>query len=191
MKLLVIDLEATCWAASPWQDHEQPPPEIIEVGGAVLDTHTAGIGPTFSWFVKPRLGQITGYCTELTSITQEQVDAGLTFQEAMLKLEEVQQENRTKAWASWGEWDRTMIYRQCKRESIKDRQVAYPMSYQHVNIKLVEALLRGGKQKSLGEALELHGMKFQGRPHRGLDDAVNTAMLFAKLMKDYRCGASL
>ena len=59
-KILVIDLESTCW--------EGPPPlgqvsEIIEVGLVVVDVATLTRGEKRSILVKPVKSQVSEFCT--------------------------------------------------------------------------------------------------------------------------------
>jgi inhibitor of KinA sporulation pathway (predicted exonuclease) len=187
MKILVIDLEATCWDAAAKTCAQ---PEVIEVGGCILDTHDLKVINSFSWIVRPELTEVSTFCTDLTSITPEQAAGGCSFGHAMLRLERVQQDNRTKVWASWGDWDREQLRRQCKVASAADSQVVYPMGRTHVNVKNLEAVLRGGQPKSLGAALRLYDLEFVGNPHCGVDDAVNAARLLALLIGRFRCGGS-
>ena len=82
-KLIVVDLEATCWK-------KQPPPgqqnEIIEVGVCLLDTETLAIEDNRGILVKPTRSKVSEFCTKLTSLTQEMVDDGVSFAESCATL---------------------------------------------------------------------------------------------------------
>jgi len=87
--LLVVDLEATCWnthtrAPPPGQRHE-----IIEIGWALLDTKVEP--PTITragtYLVKPVRSTVSDFCTGLTTITPELLEAeGMTLKEAYERL---------------------------------------------------------------------------------------------------------
>ena len=68
-RVLVVDVEATCWQS------RQPPPgeqsEIIEIGLCPLDLDCLEPGPVHSILVRPQRSQISPFCTRLTSITPE------------------------------------------------------------------------------------------------------------------------
>src|SRR5687767_879866 len=84
-RILVIDVEATCWPRG-----EEPAgveSEIIEVGVAEVDVAAAAVVGNASLIVRPQRSTISAYCTELTTLTQAQVDAGVTFEEACRVLE--------------------------------------------------------------------------------------------------------
>ena len=79
MKVVIVDLEATC-------QRERNPDfisEIIEIGAVKIENDT--VVEEMSLFVKPTINPIlTDFCTELTSITQEDVDnflSGKTYEE--------------------------------------------------------------------------------------------------------------
>ena len=129
-KLLVVDLEATCWEgynAPPGQTNE-----ILEIGVCLLDLETYQISAKRSLLVTPTESEISPFCTQLTSITPEMVAAdGMTF-EAACKILEHDYDSRNRMWASWGGFDREIFRKQCKR-----RDVRYPLNGKHANLKRV------------------------------------------------------
>ncbi|MEO0687592.1 MAG: 3'-5' exonuclease, partial [Cyanobacteria bacterium J06649_11] len=81
---LIVDLEATCSddGTSPSQEME-----IIEIGAVMLNRSTWEIDSEYQQFVKPvRNPILTKFCTELTTITQNDVNNTLTFPEVMSKF---------------------------------------------------------------------------------------------------------
>ncbi|MFW5667426.1 MAG: exonuclease domain-containing protein, partial [Coleofasciculus sp.] len=75
-QILVIDVEATCWQGKPPPGQES---EIIEIGVCLLDCHSHYAVKTESILVKPERSTVSEFCTELTTLTQEQVDQGMSF----------------------------------------------------------------------------------------------------------------
>ena len=73
-RLVVCDLEATCWDDKPFSVDEM---DIIEIG-CVLVTLEGEVLDTFSTFVKPtRYPVLSAFCQKLTTINQSDVDIGV------------------------------------------------------------------------------------------------------------------
>ena len=70
MNYIIFDLETTCWETNEGERRQR---EIIEIGAVKLDYQFLTIGE-FQQFVKPTINQhLSKFCTELTSITQNDV----------------------------------------------------------------------------------------------------------------------
>jgi inhibitor of KinA sporulation pathway (predicted exonuclease) len=167
----VVDVEATCWDG-------QPPPgevsEIIEIGLTVVDLAEGVRLGKHRILVRPRRSRVSAFCTELTSLTQEEVDEGVSFGEACRLLAKEHGSNR-RPWASWGDYDRKQFLRQCT-------DTEYPFSGDHTNAKLRFTEAHGlRKRPGMAQALEIAGLKLEGRHHRGDDDSWNIAALVLHL----------
>lgn len=178
-KINIIDIEATCW------EHNLKPPdeesEIIEIGISVLDIENLKIESTDSILVKPLKSKVSPFCVNLTTLTQEQVDKGITFPEACKKLKkEYQSVNRV--WASWGDYDRVQFERNSKMYQVK-----YPFGRRHFSIKTMFALFSGHtKESGMTEALDYFNLELEGTLHRGDDDSRNIAKICSKMLQKYR-----
>lgn len=171
--ILVVDLEATCWDGVPPPAGEQQ--EIIEIGWALLDASgtSSSILKSGTILVRPAHSTVSKFCTELTTITQELLnDEGVTLKEAFDILEN-EVESKNHPWASYGDWDRNFVRKQCNIFGVQN-----PFSREHYNVK--EACKsrypkpRGGwGMKSSFEAILGRGI--EGVHHRGGDDAYNIA----------------
>lgn len=169
-KLLnVVDVEATCWEGTP------PPgavSEIIEIGLTVVDLAAGERVGRHRILVRPARSSVSDFCTELTGLTQEEVDSGLGFAEACEVLAAGHRAG-IRPWASWGDYDRHQFTRQCAAA-----RVAYPFGQRHTNAKAVFTEARGlRKRPGMAQALVLAGLPLEGRHHRGEDDAWNIAAL--------------
>ena len=61
--------------------------EIIEFPVVIIDVKTMKIKGEFHTYVKPVLDPVlTAFCTELTGITQSQVDSGIVLEQALRNL---------------------------------------------------------------------------------------------------------
>merc|ERR1719291_487311 len=80
---LVMDFEATCE-----RDDRSWVPEIIEFPAILIDRRTLAAVAEFREFVRPtEQPRLTAFCTELTSITQEEVDAAAPLAEVLGRFE--------------------------------------------------------------------------------------------------------
>ncbi|WP_447005409.1 exonuclease domain-containing protein [Saccharothrix isguenensis] len=169
----VVDVEATCW------DGEPPPGqvhEIIEVGLTTVDLAAGERVGKHRVVVRPQRSAVSPFCTELTGLTQAEVDTGVTFAEAC-RLLEVEHEAGVRPWASWGDYDREQFTRQCRATGVR-----YPFGRRHWNVKLVFAQAHGlRKRPGMARALTVAGLPLEGRHHRGDDDAWNIAALVLHL----------
>lgn len=176
--LLVVDVEATCWDGEPpaGQVHE-----IIEIGICVVDLGRRERGERRSVLVRPRRSRVSAFCTELTGLSQAEVDTGIDFADACALLRrELRADSRT--WGSWGDYDRKQFERQCAVG-----RVAYPFSARHRNLKAEFAERLGlRKRPGMAQALRLAELPLEGRHHRGVDDAWNIAALALLLEDQYR-----
>ncbi|MER8120454.1 3'-5' exonuclease [Streptomyces sp. NPDC094031] len=169
----VVDVEATCWAGS------QPPgevSEIIEIGLTVVDLDAGERLARHRILVKPARSLVSEFCTELTGLTQHEVDQGVTFAEAC-RLLAAEHHAGTRPWASWGDYDRHQFTRQCQAA-----RTPYPFGRRHTNAKAVFTRAYGLRRRpGMAQALEIAGRRLEGRHHRGEDDAWNIAALVLHL----------
>lgn len=178
-QIVIVDVEATCWENQP------PPPgqrnEIIEIGVCLYDVKNNTLSNKRSIFVKPVASEVSPFCTQLTTITAEQLEQhGISFYQACQILEN-EYGSRGRLWGSWGNYDRRMFKDQCK-----EMRVRYPFSDSHVNIKqLFAKVLLEGKAVGMAQALELAELKLEGTHHRGDDDAWNIGRLVQHLVEKH------
>ena len=173
---LVVDLEATCSddrIAVPRNEME-----IIEIGAVMIDGLTFESLSEFQSFVRPvRNPVLTDFCRELTGIAQSEVDAAPGYSDALSEFVEWLSSYKDCLFCSWGDYDRRQFERDCEYHG-----VAYPFASGHLNLKDAYARKRGLRRgRGLSDVLEVEGLGFQGRPHRGIDDARNIAKLLPLL----------
>ena len=172
-KVLVVDIEATCWERIPRGSTN----EIIEIGLTILNTKISTIEVNESIIVKPTTSTVSEFCTNLTTLTQADVDKGITFAQACRVLTNKYQSTKY-TFASWGDYDRNQFKRQCDRE-----QVPYPFSTTHLNIKNLFALkYKLDREVGIMEALELSKLEHIGVHHKGKDDSLNISNLLIHLL---------
>ena len=174
-QVIVVDVESTCWDGSPPSGEES---EIIEIGVCPLEVATGRRLEKRSILVRPEHSRISAFCTQLTTLTQEQVDRGVPFAAACSILRKEYQ-TRDRVWASFGDYDRSQFERQCAAFG-----VPYPFGPRHINVKTLFALTRRLPQViGMAEAVGLVGFPLEGTHHRGDDDAWNIAAILAEMLR--------
>lgn len=175
--LAVLDFEATCWKDS--MEHE-----IIEFPTVIIDVTKRQIIDRMQVFVKPVKNPIlSDFCKELTGISQELVDNGVTLGQALKLNSQFLSKYHPKniMIVTCGNWDlKTMLP---KEKNAKNLNI--PSSYgKWINIK-TEFCSFYKLQKELGmaEMLEHVKMPLLGRHHSGIDDCVNIAGLCINMIE--------
>ncbi|NHN25741.1 exonuclease domain-containing protein [Flavobacterium jejuense] len=169
-KIIIIDLEATCWNGPVPKGQVN---EIIEIGICELDTLSGAITKNKGILIKPEHSTVSPFCTELTTITQELLDKeGMSFEDAIEMLEQEYQPDKY-TWASYGQYDLNMLKKQCSY-----RKIGYPMGSHHINVKELFSEVKGlNKKVGMNGALAILNIPLEGTHHRGVDDAKNIAKI--------------
>ncbi|XP_062282303.1 ERI1 exoribonuclease 2 [Scomber scombrus] len=197
--LIVIDFESTCW-----REKNNYTQEIIEFPAVLLNTSTGEIESEFHTYVQPQERPVLSeFCTELTGITQMQVEAGIPLQICLSRfsrwLQNLQlqmgvvfpnRQQRCSApspsqklctFLTWSDWDLGVCLQfECKRKQIHKPDVLNSW----IDLRSTYRLFYNRKPKGLNGALQDLGIQFSGREHSGVDDARNTAQLTARMMRD-------
>lgn len=171
MQYIVIDLEATCWenVRTPVERSE-----TIEIGAMRMRTPSGPLDDGFGRFVRPVASpKLSAFCTQLTSITQSDVDtAGYFWQVYPDFLAWIGDEPWT--FCSWGNYDALQLQADCQRH-----RLPWPPTEHFINLKKAFATLYSRNQRPVGmaRALFLLGLELEGQHHRGRDDAANIARI--------------
>ncbi|MFB9076603.1 exonuclease domain-containing protein [Flavobacterium procerum] len=176
-KIIIIDLEATCWQSAVPKGQQN---EIIEIGLAVLNTENGEITKNNGILIKPQRSTVSSFCTELTTITQDLLDRnGVNFEEALnMLVDEYNPDLYT--WASYGQYDLNMLRKQCQSFGVE-----YPMSNEHINVKTYFAEKFGlDRATGMNGALQMLNIPLEGTHHRGVDDAKNIAKILNWCLKN-------
>ncbi|NXU72997.1 ERI2 exoribonuclease, partial [Oreotrochilus melanogaster] len=195
--LIVLDFEATCWT-----DPGRRRPEIIEFPAVLLNTATGEIESEFHTYVQPQEHPLLSeFCTELTGITQNQVDEGVPLNICLSQflkwIHKIQKEKKiifssdttscstsdTKpcAFVTWTDWDLGVCLQyECKRKQLRKPDILNSW----IDLKATYRAFYNRKPRGLSGALQDLGIAFAGREHSGLDDSRNTAHLAWRLICD-------
>ncbi|XP_076034444.1 3'-5' exoribonuclease 1-like [Oratosquilla oratoria] len=185
---VVIDFEATCDSNTPNGYRH----EIIEFPAVLINTKSKSIVDHFQTYVKPVINPtLTDFCTSLTGITQDKVNSAPKFPEVLQQFEKWLEEHNlfkdTKQFGvvTDGPWDMgRFMLQQCS-----NNELPFPQwGRKWINIRKSYSNFYNTKRLSLQDMLAEMGMRFEGRPHSGLDDTRNIARIVIQLIKD---GANL
>ncbi len=182
-EILVIDVESTCWDGPPPPGEES---EIIEVGLCVIDLMTLERIDKQSLLIRPQRSRLSPFCTELTTITEADLERGGSLAEACRILRK-DYDAKNRPWASWGDYDRRQFEKVCRAS-----EVGYPFGPTHLNIKNLFAMAAGASHElGLDAAFSRLGWQMEGTHHRGVDDAWNIARILCHLLRIHRHGMRL
>jgi len=182
--LLIVDVESTCWKDRYASSRT---PEIIELGGTTLaniDGKLEVLG-SFYEFVKPCLHpRISKFCTQLTSITQKDVDTASSFSVAMKSFRDKAKKTadgmscRRMVFGSWSPYDRKQIRKDCKSHGMR-----YPFGRYWDIENSFSVFMEEQRLYSVSNALLAIGEVYEGQVHRAISDSENTATIVQKAMK--------
>lgn len=132
--LVVLDFEWTCD-----RGRAVSPAEIIEFPSVLVSaSFPAAIVDEFQVYCRPKINpRLSKFCTELTAITQDQVDAGLPLEDALREYEAWLRRSgcldSTFAFVTWGDSD---IMSTLSRE-MRAKNIAMPPYFSNwINLKL-------------------------------------------------------
>lgn len=180
MKILIIDVEATCW-----DPHIETVlrHEIIEIGAVIYDDNTQKVLDRFSSIVKPALEpDLSFFCKNLTSINQEMVDAAKIFPEVIEDFKNsILSKHAPTVISSWGDYDPKQIRSDCKLHGIDNPF----LGQYHFNIKKAFARWKRVRPCGMAKALQSLNISLQGTHHRALDDVLNITKILETIPKYY------
>lgn len=185
--VVVLDLEATCWDKEANISRDDM--EIIEIGAVWMEK--GEVKETFKTLIKPTLhdGVLSEFCTNLTGITQDELNAnGVSYVEAIKAFEQwlgvcSRKYGKLDAWASWGNYDKNQFERDCKRHN-KSLSL---LKFAHKNAKDYFFAYTPSFKGSAGMA-KVAGflkIKLEGKLHRALDDALNICKIINKCKMNF------
>lgn len=179
---IVFDLEATCWerkaqAESYKQDNEM---ETIEVGAVKTDLNF-NILSSFQAFIKPVLNPIlSDFCKNLTNISSDDINKSLYFKDVYKNF--YRWVGNTKILIGWGDYDKLQLSLDCQRAGIKD---PFHKNLIYINGKELYKQYTGRYGRGLGLEIAKYNLTFKGKPHRAINDATMTAVLFKHVSKTF------
>ncbi|WP_261486640.1 3'-5' exonuclease KapD [Acididesulfobacillus acetoxydans] len=154
-------------------------PEIIEVGGVRVSAEGELGLERYGAFVKPRFWPRLGPdCYGITGIRQEDVDQGVSLEDALPRLKDLAPAPDT--WlVAWGDADRRILGHVCEQYGLE-----YPYLWENY-CDLAESYKNFAQLErtaSLKTAVTEMKVEQVGILHSALDDAVNAALVMQKML---------
>jgi inhibitor of KinA sporulation pathway (predicted exonuclease) len=173
-RIIVIDVEATCWKKGVFSRKK----ETIEIGAVKLLLDRAETTwPEFQTFVRPRrLPRLSGFCRELTGITQENVDAAPAFPEALRLFLEWSLPLERVLLATWSRYDLWQLDLDLEAHALPKLTIPY------LDVKKLAARIVGTKSFAK-TARELAPDCVAMPSHRAIADAHRTARILNRLLR--------
>lgn len=184
-RIIVIDVEATCWETR--EEQGSMPNEIIEIGACELNVKTGEIGNRAQILVSPAFTKVSPFCTKLTGWTPEEIEAeGLPIEHAIAEFTRIYNPTEATIWCSCGDYDRNMLSSK-SRQGLAMYKLSSPNPFDnmrlHINVKTLMALrFKLSREMGMGAALNYLNEKLEGAHHNGCDDAYNIAKILRRVL---------
>jgi len=170
-RIVIVDLEATCWDKA---EHKPLEMETIEIGAVLVNNSYLEATKELDLFIRPtRHPMLSDFCRELTSISQEQVDMARPFPEVWQQFLNWLGDNSGIWLASWGSFDPMQLKQDCAHHGL-----AYPLEGRHLDLKKMFGAHFGDRKFGMKRALRKIELELEGKHHRGIDDARNIYRLY-------------
>jgi inhibitor of KinA sporulation pathway (predicted exonuclease) len=179
-----------------------PEYEIIQIGAMIGDIRTGEIFEKLSVIIHtsnklceiddPKKGLTN--IVQLTGITQEMVDKGISLEEGYKQLDKIHSRiyngfRPFRNCMTWGGGDSSHLKSELEKRGIKFSEKEGPGMFcfgrRWIDIKSIfqfYQMAKGDKTRSgLAKSLRRFGMNFKGQKHDALDDAINTFLLACRL----------
>jgi inhibitor of KinA sporulation pathway (predicted exonuclease) len=166
----------------------QPSKKIIQIGACVGNIKTGQIFKKLSIFVNPN-EHINPFITELTKITQEDVDNGYTLEEAYRKLQKMHENYGAFVnCATWGGGDSQELLQQLQQENPHFEGWCFGRRWIDTKTLFVSWRFSQGQpiQGGLAKSMTKVGLRFEGQKHNAMDDAVNTFKMYCKMLSLFK-----
>ncbi|NXD09108.1 ERI2 exoribonuclease, partial [Nothocercus nigrocapillus] len=174
----------------------------VEFPAVLLNTASGEVEAEFHSYVQPQEHPLLSeFCTELTGITQNQVEEGVPLniclsqflkwiqkiqkEKKILFISDIPNHSTSEAklctFVTWTDWDLGVcLHYECKRKQLRKPDILNAW----IDLKATYRLFYNRKPKGLKGALQDLGIAFVGREHSGLDDSRNTARLAWRMICD-------
>ncbi|WP_226677135.1 3'-5' exonuclease KapD [Rossellomorea aquimaris] len=153
-------------------------PEIIEAGVVVVEN--GKVSDTFSSYVRPTaFPKLTNRCKRFLSISQNEVDSGISFQCLIDYFNGLNAAGVAKV-VTWGNMDMKVLRDNCVQSGLP-----FPFQAQFVDLSMEYKRFFGDQnQTGLWKAVQEYGREGVGKHHKALDDALTTQHIYNLVEKD-------
>lgn len=182
---LFLDLEMNTWKNVSGDLSS----EIIEIGAVLMDEKLRIID-TFSELVRPTLRKkLSPYCLRLTGIDKKKLYSALSLDQVIVNFDNwIDDYNEIKTVFSWNESDYRQVLRECAAKEINTGLISI-LEERYLDFQKIFGKEFDWPTCGLNDAMKVFSIKQSGRAHRALNDAMDLARLYKKMVrtsKDYR-----
>lgn len=177
---IFVDFEMTC-GFNRSLINEAPMTEIIEIGAAKLNESYEVI-ETFSLIVKPQYcSSLSRKCVKLTGIYDADIVNAPYLDEALILFEDWLGTENVKFY-SWSDNDKRQLEKECLAKGLYSKMPSYYRRW--LDFQSIFMRVYGFERHiSLMNAIDMMGISFEGKQHKAVYDALNSAKLLT-LMKN-------
>lgn len=163
-------------------EYNQPSESIIQIGIAVGNLKSGEILDEYECYIYQD-EQISEYITNLTGITQSNVDGGISLSEAYEVITEMHTEYECfRNPITWGGGDSVDL-----RDALDldDKMFVFGQRWIDCKTLFVSWCFANNlkHQSGLAKSMTRLGLSFQGKKHTALDDAKNTFVVYRHLLE--------
>jgi inhibitor of KinA sporulation pathway (predicted exonuclease) len=162
----------------------QPSKKIIQIGACVGNIRTGQIFEKLSVIINPN-EHVAPFITDLTKITQDDVNRGVTLEEGYGKLKRMHENYGAFINAiTWGGGDSQCLLEQLKAENPHFEGWCFGRRWLDTKTLFVSWRFANGQpiQGGLARSMTKVGLKFEGQKHNARDDAVNTFKMYIAML---------
>ena len=182
MKYAVVDLEM-CKVPKAFRCKEYKySQETIQIGAVLLDENYE-IVSKFSTYVKPQYGQMDSFISRLTGIGVADIIDAPNMCDALEMFSKWLPDSDV-CCVSWSNSDDCQIRHEMEYKNIENVKISEMLESWIDCQKTFDDRMEAVRAFSLEEALIAADICSEGRAHDGLVDAINTALLFAKMQQN-------
>lgn len=171
----------------------QPSKKIIQIGACVGNIKTGQIFEKLRVYINPN-EHLNPMITDLTKITQDDVNRGLTLEEGYRKLQKMHENYSSFVNAiTWGGGDSQELGNQIKEENPHFEGWCFGRRWIDTKTLFVSWRFANGQpiQGGLARSMVKVGLKFEGQKHDAQDDAVNTFRMYIEMLKIMKDGSGV
>lgn len=181
-------------------EYNQPSRKTIQIGAAIYNARNAALIGRFDVYVNP--GEpINPEITQLTGIRNQDVQNGLSIQDAYLQLQDFHKKHKCfrnpLVWGSGVRNDSNTIYneyREATRQGADEDIFSTDnfMGFRVIDVKTIyqSVMIFENSQYAGGlkDSMKKLGLEFEGTSHNALADAMNTFRVWYHLMRIFHDG---
>ena len=181
MNYIILDLEWNQSAKGKNYENKKLPFEIIQIGAVKLNEN-GDVQDSFNCVVRPSVyKKLHSAVKEVVALTDQDLRAGVSFQEAFLRLMQFCQDDYI--FCTWGSQDLWQLQQNMQYYQIEN---AFPKAMKYYDVqKMFSIVYEDGKlRRTVEHVVDVFGFEKDLMFHSAINDARYVAKIFIKLMEN-------